>query len=91
MDIIPRISCPGRIRDADDNASVAAVAVVAAAAAAADDDDNDDDDDDDDDIDYADGWNIFISYLHCYTVKPLYKGHPIWWPFKRGGLPWGVK
>ena len=26
-----------------------------------------------------------------YTVQPLYKGHPIWWPFKRGGLSWGVK
>ena len=23
--------------------------------------------------------------------NPLYKGHPIWWPFKRGGLSWGVK
>ena len=23
-----------------------------------------------------------------YTVEPLYKGHPRWWPFKRGGLSW---
>ena len=26
-----------------------------------------------------------------YTVEPLYKGHPRWWPFKRSGLSWGVK
>ena len=25
------------------------------------------------------------------TVEPLCKGHPSWWPFKRGGLSWGVK
>ena len=24
-------------------------------------------------------------------MEPLYKGHPRWWPFKRGGLSWGVK
>ena len=24
-------------------------------------------------------------------VEPLYKGHPRGWPFKRGGLSWGVK
>ena len=26
-----------------------------------------------------------------YTMEPLYKGHPLWWPSKRGGLSWGVK
>ena len=25
------------------------------------------------------------------TVEPLYKDHPRWWPFKRGGLSRGVK
>ena len=30
-------------------------------------------------------------YIYIYTVEPLYKGHPRWWPFKRGGLSQGVK
>ena len=24
-------------------------------------------------------------------MEPLSKGHPRWWPFKRGGLSWGAK
>ena len=32
----------------------------------------------------------YVVSIHS-TVEPLYKGHPRWWPFKRGGLSWGVK
>ena len=33
----------------------------------------------------------FCKNRHVRTVEPLYKDHPIWWPFKRGGLSWGIK
>ena len=35
--------------------------------------------------------NLIVKHLLYTTVEPLYKGHPNWWPFKRGGLSWGVK
>ena len=34
-------------------------------------------------------WNALVAKIRT-TVEPLYKGHPKWWPFKRGGLSWGV-
>ena len=33
--------------------------------------------------------NTSKKYRHRLDL--LYKGHPRWWPFKRGGLSWGVK
>ena len=33
----------------------------------------------------------FHSLMYVYTVEPVYKGHPRWWPFKRGGLSWWVR
>ena len=35
--------------------------------------------------------NLFSFGEYGYTVEPLYKGRPRWWPFKGGGLSWGVK
>ena len=38
---------------------------------------------------FSDLYNNHVLYT-C-TVEPLYKGHPWWWPFKRGDLSSGVK
>ena len=36
-------------------------------------------------------WKCWFIIVARHTVEPLYKGHPRWWPFKRGGLSWGIK
>ena len=40
-------------------------------------------------------WGWWFETLSCplwrHCNEPLYKGHPRWWPFKRGGLSWEVK
>ena len=42
---------------------------------------------------YRHGFHEALSEIKIYhnTVEPIYKGHPRWWPFKRGGLSWGVE
>ena len=35
-------------------------------------------------------WYLSNGIYIYYSVEPLFKGHPGWWLFKRGGLSWGV-
>ena len=32
-----------------------------------------------------------LNFRFKYTIGPLCKGHPRWWPFERGGPSWVVK